>query len=87
MENVVYRALRYLKMHFGDSVAGVPNFPAACARLCLDACAQNEVRAVPSSCSYAKILCRMVKDSKESPDTSVPSNEEASFELLYQSRK
>jgi 5-histidylcysteine sulfoxide synthase len=48
----------YLKMHFEDPANGVPNFAAACAQVCLDACVENEVplrRALDAGCGPGRI--------------------------------
>jgi SAM-dependent methyltransferase len=55
----------YLKMHFEDPANGVPNFAAACARVCLDACKNHEVplrRALDSGCGPGRIALELAKD-------------------------
>jgi 5-histidylcysteine sulfoxide synthase len=58
----------YRKFHFEDGFAGVRNFPARCAEICLDACRSNKVslgRALDAGCGPGRMALELAKRFEE----------------------
>jgi SAM-dependent methyltransferase len=58
----------YRSFHFGESVAGVRNFPARCAEICLEACKKNKVplgRAMDAGCGPGRLAIDLAQQFDE----------------------